>query len=80
MSTDSYVQVAADGSGKKIRNIAVTDPQGADSSGNAQADTVRYQQVTTSADKHGDLTSQADILGALEAINETLLLILEQLA
>jgi hypothetical protein len=45
MPTRSYVQVAADGVGKKVANVAVTEPTAPDTSGNATADTTTYQQL-----------------------------------
>lgn len=74
----AYVQVAADGSGKKVANVAVTEPQAVDASGNAQADLTRYQQVTTIANARGDLIDRWDeVLDELRAINTNLTLLLE---
>lgn len=58
----AYVQVATDGTGKKIANVSVTEPQAVDTSGNAQADLTRYQQVTHLADEEGDLISDPNVL------------------
>lgn len=75
----AYVQVATDGSGKKIANVSVTEPQAVDASGNAQADLTRYQQEVTLVDVRGDSVDRWDeVLDALHAINETLLLMLGQ--
>lgn len=78
----AYIQVATDGSGKKVANIAVTEPQDVDTSGNAQADLTRYQQVVTLADRRGDLPVDAvtlgDVYDRLGDIHLTLQLILSQ--
>jgi hypothetical protein len=54
MPTRSFAQVAPDSTGKKIANIAVTEPTAPDTSGNATADTVTYQQLVALADEHGE--------------------------
>ena len=78
---ETFVQVATDGTGKKIRNVSITEPQAVDASGNAQADLVRYQQIVALVNARGDypdVTSLGDIRDALLEINQTLTLILEQ--
>lgn len=79
MPTRSYVQVATDGSGKKVANVANTDPTAADASGNATADTTTYQQLVTQVDKRGDWVTASDVTSSLDAIHETLQLILAAL-
>lgn len=55
MSNESaYIQVIADGTGKKVANVSVGEPQGVDTSGNAQTDLTRYEQIVNIA-AHGDL-------------------------
>lgn len=74
----AYVQVAADGSGKKVANVSITEPQAVDSSGNVQADLTRYQQVVTVANARGDITDRWDeVLDELRAVNANLTLLLE---
>ncbi|HUS61342.1 MAG TPA: hypothetical protein VMY34_04035 [Acidimicrobiales bacterium] len=72
----AYIQVAADGSGKKVANVAVTEPQAVDTSGNAQADLTRYQQEVTIVDRRGDHASptafEAEALNLLRDIAESL--------
>lgn len=81
MPTRSYVQVAVDGAGKKIANVAVTEPSPPDTSGNATADTTTYQQLTTATDDRGDIVAAPwdavlielrAITGALERISAQL--------
>jgi hypothetical protein len=69
----AYVQVATDGSGKKVANVAVTEPQAVDASGNAQADLVRYEQTIGLANAEGDLIADpANLLQSiLDAQTET---------
>ena len=81
MPAETFVQVATDGTGKKIRNIALTEPQAVDASGNVQADLVRYQQIVgivNARGDHPDITSLTDIRDVLLEINQTLHLILDQ--
>lgn len=80
---ESYVQVAADGAGKKVRNASLTESQGVDTSGNAQADLVRYQQVVLIADgPDGDTVDWGQLKGIndqLQSIHELLEAILDAL-
>lgn len=79
---ESYVQVATDGSGKKIRNTTLTESQGVDTSGNAQADLVRYQQTVVIVDAAGDAVdfgALKSIDARLEAVEELLANILDSL-
>lgn len=77
----AYVQVVTDGTGKKIANVSVTDTQGPDTSGNAQADVVRYQQTVTLASPRGDISDvSGEILAELRAIHEALDLIAMKLS
>ena len=81
MPAETFVQVATDGTGKKIRNVSLTEPQAVDASGNAQADLVRYQQIVglvNARGDHPDVTSLTDIRDVLLEINETLHLILAE--
>lgn len=73
MPTESYVQVANDGSGKKVRNRALSEPQAVDATGASQADLVRYQQIVGVADQRGDLIADdGEILSELRAIHAAL--------
>ena len=79
---ETFVQVATDGTGKKIRNVSLTEPQAVDASGNAQADLVRYQQIVALVNARGDypdVASLSDIRDVLLEMNQTLLLIRDQL-
>lgn len=77
MATRSYVQVAADGAGKKVANVAVTDPQAVDAAGNAQADLVTYQQLVTLVTARGDNADRTDeVLDELRLVNQNLTLLI----
>ena len=72
--SESYVQVAPDSTGKKIRNLQISEPQAVDAAGNAQADLVRNQQVISIANRRGDLpdTFEEQMLAELRLIRERL--------
>lgn len=85
MTIRSYVQVAADGAGKKVANVANGQPQPVDTSGNAVADVTDYQQLVTLASERGDVledpTSQlGELVAAQHRTNELLELVLAALS
>lgn len=80
----AYVQVAVDGAGKKIANVAVTEPQDVDANGAAQADLTRYQQQVTPVSTYGNEIDPTQVLAQIYAAqlrtNELLELVLETLS
>jgi len=76
----AYIQVSPDSSGKKVANVSVTQPQAVDTSGNAQADLTRYEQIVTLAADGSLIDNPSTALSALlheqQRTNELLELLL----
>lgn len=82
-TTDTFVQVAPDSTGKKIRNLATDSQPDVDDSGNVQDPDTTYMQMTVTADADGrTIADTAPILREIKALlikqNELLELILDQ--